>query len=510
MLKEVTKQTPLPGLVVSIVYDQTTILAEGFGRVNASDPENTKPPTADSLVRVASISKVFTSLLMFKLRDQGVVGIDDAVSKHVPAFSVKTPYAGARPITLGQLASHTSGLPREGPFPCNLDDRCSADEILRRMSRQYVVQPQRQRFHYSNFGFGLLGHALAAASAPSAANTSTHQPPSFEALIQQEVIEPLTMGGTFAAPLDPARFARVAQGIITESGKPAGLGALGWSSPCGGLWASASDIACMVKLMLRGDAAANRSGTQILAGATVSEALSPAVLLRDGAQAVGSPWEMKYLELGDGSTDGSTSGVWTKTKQGELPGYRSSVTIIPELKLGIFVSALQSEVAADTEPDRSVWTLNISRQLVPPLLKLLRDHQAVAPALPPHHSKLLGDYGPPDQLLTVRYTPGSNETQLEAGIGIGGAPAAFSAFMLAAFVTGDGTEVDADDDAAGVGSVVVARALALGVQGCRWLDDGVDQELLYFQFASEKADGAGSVLFMGGRYNRVGSNAKYA
>lgn len=64
-----------------------------------------------------------------------------------------------------------------------------------------------------------------------------------------------------------------------------------------------------------------------------AEMLLPTILLADGSSAVGTPMEMKY-----------EGGVWTKGKQGELPGYRSSMTMVPKLKLGIFTSALVSDV----------------------------------------------------------------------------------------------------------------------------------------------------------------------
>ena len=55
----------------------------------------------------------------------------------------------------------------------------------------------------------------------------------------------------------------------------------------------------------------------------------------------GSPYKTRF-----------SSSLWMKSKQGELPGYRSSVTIVEGLKIGIFTSALISEV-----DEKSVWTI---------------------------------------------------------------------------------------------------------------------------------------------------------
>jgi CubicO group peptidase (beta-lactamase class C family) len=76
-------------------------------------------------VRVASISKVFTDLMMMQLRDKGVLNLDDPVTKYIPNFRVKVPYNTKRPITLRELASHTSGLQREVPCPYPDFSKCT-------------------------------------------------------------------------------------------------------------------------------------------------------------------------------------------------------------------------------------------------------------------------------------------------------------------------------------------------------------------------------------------------
>ena len=67
-------------------------------------------------MRVGSITKVFTTTMMMQLRDAGRLQLDDPVEKHLPGFTIQSPFPGARPITLRQLASHTAGLPVEAPL----------------------------------------------------------------------------------------------------------------------------------------------------------------------------------------------------------------------------------------------------------------------------------------------------------------------------------------------------------------------------------------------------------
>ena len=106
------------GLIASITLNQQTIWTKGYGKRNAFT-KNSGPPQGQDLVRIASITKVFTDILLFILRDAGTVALEDPVTKYLPEFSIQPAgWETAHVTTLRELASHTSGLPRETPFPC--------------------------------------------------------------------------------------------------------------------------------------------------------------------------------------------------------------------------------------------------------------------------------------------------------------------------------------------------------------------------------------------------------
>jgi CubicO group peptidase (beta-lactamase class C family) len=186
-----------PSLTVAIVHDGKTVYGRAFG---FEDIATGKPATLQTQYHVASVTKVFTASLAAMLHEQGVVDWDQPVTRYLPndvAIST-TPETGAT-ITLRQLASHTSGLPRGVPGRVQ-----SVDDW-------YALEPQRLYDHladvklesdpgtkedYSNLGFGLLGHAL-----ERAANKPLAQ------LLKEMICEPLQLGRT-AIPtddtLDPA------------------------------------------------------------------------------------------------------------------------------------------------------------------------------------------------------------------------------------------------------------------------------------------------------------------
>ena len=77
--------------------------------------------TAPCTDRIGSVTKIFPVLMMYKFYEEGKISsIDDPLSKYTPNFFVKNPYTNEN-ITLREIASQMSGLPREAPclFSCN-------------------------------------------------------------------------------------------------------------------------------------------------------------------------------------------------------------------------------------------------------------------------------------------------------------------------------------------------------------------------------------------------------
>ena len=150
-----------PSLTVAIVRDGKIVYQGAFG---FEDIKTGKKATLQTQYHVASVTKAFTASLAVMLHEHGVVDLDQPVVTYLPEdVSISTtPEVGAT-ITLRQLASHTSGLPRGVPGR------------VQSVEGWYELEPQRLYDHlanvkldsdpgtdeeYSNLGFGLLGHAL--------------------------------------------------------------------------------------------------------------------------------------------------------------------------------------------------------------------------------------------------------------------------------------------------------------------------------------------------------------
>ena len=439
------------GLIATVIFDQNTAWTKGYGYKDVKFPSQ-GPPSEHSLVRIASITKVFTSMLLYILRDKGSVNLEDDLTKYMPMFSIQS----SGKITLRELASHTSGLPRETPYPCSSFEYpgCNESEVLKSLSTKAAVSPVHRRFHYSNLGMALLGRALE--------HVGEHA--SYEDLVEKYITKPMMMtNATFA--YNQTTMERSAKGTDKEGKEvkvPVGP-SCGFGAPAGCLWASAGDIGMLMKLLFRAD---STKKDDPLGGSTISEMLAPEILLRNGFEAVGTPFEMQYV----------SNRYWTKGKQGELPGYRSSMTIVDELRLGVFTSALVSDVDED-----SVWTIPALEILAPAFEAALNRLQP-SPQLPKNYQRMEGSYY--DGSVTIE---ADGQT-------------------LVFKTSKDGARLQLKTDPTIPPDFLRAHDIdGLSTLGCRWKDDGTDQELVQFIMgngAGHKADEVVAIEFMGARYNR--------
>jgi serine-type D-Ala-D-Ala carboxypeptidase/endopeptidase len=146
------------GIVVGMV-DST---GAGFVSYGTTHVDGDRPVDEHTLFEIGSISKVFTALVLTDMVRKGEVDLGDPVSKYLPA-EITMPQFANRPITLQDLVTHRSGLPR---MPNHMRGiRSEANDSVERMfaflSTCTLVADTGRKFLYSNLGFGLLGHALA-------------------------------------------------------------------------------------------------------------------------------------------------------------------------------------------------------------------------------------------------------------------------------------------------------------------------------------------------------------
>ena len=224
----------IPGIVVGIVSPGgETYLSRGVravGKQGAVDE--------DTLFEIGSITKTFTGLLLADMVRRGEVSLDDPVAKYLPPQAAP-PREGDRQITLLDLATQHSGLPR---MPANFapaDPRdpyvdYTAEKLYADLPRETLAKPIGT-YGYSNLGMGLLGHVLGRAAKSD-----------YATLVRERITGPLGMTVT-AFDVPPALAERAAQGHDTEGAAPSPVPAWTWTrasalTAAGGLRSTAREM----------------------------------------------------------------------------------------------------------------------------------------------------------------------------------------------------------------------------------------------------------------------------
>ena len=148
----------IPGVVYGIVADGKLVHVRGLG---VQDLESKRPVTADTLFRIASMTKAFTALTVLKLRDERKIELDALAEVHVPELrGWKYPTQDSPRIRVRDLLNHTAGFVTDDPW----GDRQSPlpEAEFSRLLKEGVpfTRPPGTAMEYSNLGYALLGRII--------------------------------------------------------------------------------------------------------------------------------------------------------------------------------------------------------------------------------------------------------------------------------------------------------------------------------------------------------------
>ncbi|WP_206505849.1 serine hydrolase domain-containing protein [Streptomyces chrestomyceticus] len=211
--------------------------------------ESGVPVEPSTRFEIGSLSKTFTALLFAEQAARGEVDHHDPVARHLPAGTC-VPVRGTD-ITLTHLATHTSGLPRLPPgllrsdirrLPTNPYASFTRADVLRSLARTRLRSRPGTRVRYSNFGVGLLGHALCGAADGLP----------YEDLLAARVLRPLGLHDTSATASPPPDGTQVTGYGHGRPRPPFGIPGL---PAAGAVRSSARDLLTVAEALIRpGDA----------------------------------------------------------------------------------------------------------------------------------------------------------------------------------------------------------------------------------------------------------------
>jgi CubicO group peptidase (beta-lactamase class C family) len=247
-----------PGIVVAIIHDQDIIFGEALGY---TDLEGKVPATIDSKFPSQSVTKTFTATMLMQLVERKVVSLDDAVQRYLPE------YRGA--VSLFQLATHTSGLPRNSPADIgfaravdkwmigNAGDAelkpSAKTAFLGSLKHIETEYPPYELMHYGNRHYSNLGYSMLGIALERAARTD------YTKYVMGQICRPLQMNnsGFITSPSD---YTHIAKGYYyadnTQSVKRTPNFIPESAVHAGGMYSTAKDLARYISFQFRTDAAA--------------------------------------------------------------------------------------------------------------------------------------------------------------------------------------------------------------------------------------------------------------
>ncbi len=310
----------IKGMVIAAVTSDG-ISYKAFGNLeNIDDAPNT-------VLEIGSISKVFTSLAFASMINDGIVTADTPLSMCLPKDKS---FANVEDITLGMLASHTSGLPRlqEDIKTANMDDPYN-DVTLDKLWQSLATTERTPdetgslhgQFEYSNFGGAILGQAL----------TLCDHRNSWDDLIARRVTDIMGLNSVGVMP-----YASIQQGYDSNLSEHApwhwGDGAM---APCGGLKANASSLAKFVQIAISDES----SPAQDIIKTSLVPVFTP-VAGTQGFDAISLNWLhgigllSNALFTDENAKQNMKSLVW---HNGQTGAGTSFVGFLPEKKAGIVI-----------------------------------------------------------------------------------------------------------------------------------------------------------------------------
>jgi CubicO group peptidase (beta-lactamase class C family) len=238
----------IPGAAWGVIRDGALVHTAGAGTTRDGEA---RVPDADTVFRIASMTKSFTGATILLLRDEGRLRLDDPVARHVPELAAWSPPAGdAGPVTLRQLLTMSAGLPTDDPWG-DRQQGLPLDRFAELLAAgPTFAWPPGTAFDYSNLGYGILGRVITNVAGAE-----------YRDVVRERLLVPLGMSASAFAEEDvpEARlahgYARLGDALVREGRDP--YGAL---ASMGGIFSTVRDLSRWVLGFL--DALPARSGPE--------------------------------------------------------------------------------------------------------------------------------------------------------------------------------------------------------------------------------------------------------
>jgi CubicO group peptidase (beta-lactamase class C family) len=308
----------IPGVAVCVVKDGKVVVMKGFG---VKDYDTKEKVDENTLFMIGSNTKAFTGTALAMLDAEKKLSLDDKVTKWIPEFKLENQAAGEQ-VIIRDLLCHRIGFRTfQGDFTY-WTSNLTRKEVIEKMSHIKATYPFRTTWGYTNAAFLTAGEII-----PKATGME------WEEFIKTRIFDPLDMKNSLALSKDFGKAANKCSPYTKAEGKLVKIPFcyIDNLAPAGSIGSSVSDMSHWVMMHLN---AGKYDGKQIVPLSALNQTYLPHSILGNGGQRFNTGHFSLY---GLGWFLQEYCGKKIISHTGGVNGFVTSVTLIPEEKLGIIV-----------------------------------------------------------------------------------------------------------------------------------------------------------------------------
>ncbi len=319
-----------PGIGVGIVVGDKLVFAKGYGY---RDYEKKLPVTPQTMFTIASNTKLFTAVAAGMLVEEGKLTWDRPIKESVPTIEFYNSNLN-NTITLRDMLSHRTGITRHDSIWYKSD--YSTKELFERLKYLEPKESPRQIFLYNNMMYAGAGYAIELQSGKPWAQ-----------FVRERIIQPLGMNHTVFSIADMLKQPDV--GVpFTERRDSFELYKIPYYeeqqgvAPAGAIISNIEDMShWLIALMNNGQ----YHGKQVLPSRALAATLEPAIALPNAAGQTRGWWEVLNQAYGMGRWTASYRGHLIAFHGGDLPGFHSQISFMPNEHIGVIVFVIGNHTA---------------------------------------------------------------------------------------------------------------------------------------------------------------------
>lgn len=319
-----------PGIGVGIVVDDKLVFAKGYGY---RDYEKKLPITSRTMFPIASNTKLFTAVAAGFLVEEGKLTWDRPIRESVPSIEFYD-HTLNNTITLRDMLAHRTGITRHDSIWYKSD--YSTKQLYERLKYLEPKEPPRQLFLYNNMMYAGVGYC-----------TELQSGKTWPEYVREKILKPLEMNSTVYSIADMLK--QPDYGVpFTEKRDSNEIYKIPYYEDTEGLAAAGAIISniedmshWLIALMNNGKYA----GKQVLSPTVLQATLEPAIALPNSAGEVRGWWELLNRAYGMGRWTASYRGRLIAFHGGDLPGFHSQVSYMPNERIGVIVFVIGDHIA---------------------------------------------------------------------------------------------------------------------------------------------------------------------